>query len=160
MSLFLNSYTRALKRYDQDLYAGLSKDGLACVFRKTKRFEPVVECAEYKLFNLRESKELVLALTDTWQGSGKPRAWGIDHVLRRVRETDILANERFFDQLDESNDLVDQAKKRSIRNEMEGFWSYERRRFAKATDGILTHSLSHDEPKKRIKDRSIRNGNN
>jgi hypothetical protein len=158
--MYLHSYTKALKRYDPDLYAGHSRDGLPCVFRRTKRYEPVCEFDGVMLLSLIADKELVLALTDNWQGSGKPREWGIDHVLRRVRETDVLANERFFDQLDESNEKIDQAKKRSFRNEMEGFWSYERRRFAKATDDILTHSLSHDEPKKRLKEKSIKNGNN
>jgi hypothetical protein len=64
-----------------------------------------------------------------------------------------------FDELDEQNEAVDKSKKRALRNEIEAFWSHERRRFAKATDHILTHSLSKDEPKKRLKDRSIKNGN-
>ena len=157
MSVYLSSYTKALKRYDSALYAGRTMDGLPCVFRKTKRFEVVSEWEGGKLLNLRECKQYVFALTDNWAASGKPVDWGIDFVLQKVRQSDALANERLFEELDAYNDKVDESKKRTLRNEMEAFWSHERRRFAKATDGILTHSLSKDEPRKRLKDRSIKN---
>lgn len=157
--MFLRSYTKALRSYDRDLFAGRTMDGLPCVFRKTKRFVPVFEWDGGKMLTLTEDKQFVIALTDNWTATGKPRDWGIDFVLNRIKEIDALANERFFEEMDQANAKIDESKKRSLRNEMEGFWSYERRRFAKATDDILTHSLSKDEPKKRLKDRSIKNGN-
>lgn len=157
--MILASYTRALKRYDRDLYAGRTKDGVACIFRKSKRFEPVCELNGIPLSVLKEDKQLVFPITSTWTMAGEPRDWGIDRVLNRVREIDALANERFFEELDAANDRIEQSKQRSMKNEMEAFWSHERRRFAKATDGILTHSLSKDEPKKRLRDRRIKNGN-
>ena len=157
--MFLQSYTRALKSYDSDLYAGLSKDGLACVFRKSKRYELVAELDGIPLLNLKDDKQFVIALTDNWLASGKPREWGIDFVLQKVKSIDALANERFIEEIDEQNERVEKSRARSLKNEMEAFWSHERRRFAKATNDILTHSLSKDEPKKRLKDRSIKNGN-
>ena len=155
--MFLSSYTKALKRYDSDLYAGRTKDGLPCVFRKFKRFELVVDSDEFKLFNLKKADQFVFALTDTWTSLGTPREWGIDFVLQKVKSIDALANQRLFDEMDAHNEKVEESKKRGLKNEMEAFWSHERRRFAKATDGILTHSLSKDEPRKRLKDRSIKN---
>lgn len=160
MSLFLKSYTRALKGYDRDLFAGLNRDGVACVFRKHKHYEPVCEDDGFRLLNLKEGKQFVFALTDNWNLSGQPRNWGIDFVLNRIREIDALANERMFEEMDAKNESVDQSKQRGLKNEMEAFWSHERRRFAKSTDDILTHSLSKDEPRKRLKDRRIKNGNN
>jgi len=157
--MFLDSYTKALKSYDSELFAGRTKDGVPCVFRRTKRYFPIYEWEGGKLLDLRYDKEFIIALTENWTARGKPRDWGIDRVLNRIQEIDALANEKLFDELDAQNEKVDESRKRSLRNEMEGFWSHERRRFAKATDGILTHSLSHDEPKKRLKDRSIKNGN-
>jgi hypothetical protein len=141
------------------LFAAKNSDGVVCVFRKVKRYEPVYVDDDFKLLNLIEGKEFIFALTDTWGLNGRPRDWGIDFVLNRVKEIDALANERFFEEMDAHNEKVDESKKRHIRNEMEAFWSHERRRFAKATDDILTHSLSKDEPRKRLKDRSIKNGN-
>lgn len=156
MSVYLTAYTRALKRYDRDLFAGRTKDGLPCVFRKSKRFEPVYEWEGGCLSTLIEDKQFVFAITDNWSAGGKPRDWGIDDVIGRVQSIDALANSKLFEEMDAGNDRIDQIKQKDLRNEMEGFWSYERRRFAKATDDILTHSLSHDEPRKRLKDRSIK----
>lgn len=160
MSVFLHSYTRALRRYDRDLFVDRTRDGALCVFRKVKRFVPVCEGEGFSLKTLLEDKQYVFALTDNWNLSGAPRDWGIDDVVGRVQKIDCLANEKFFDEMDAQNNRIDDSKRRTLRNEMEGFWSYERRRFAKATDGILTHSLSKDEPRKRLKDRSIKNGTN
>lgn len=154
--MILSSYTRALKRYDSALYAGRTMDGLPCVFRKFKRFELVCD-GEFTLFNLKKADQFVFALTDNWTAGGVPREWGIDFVIQKVQSIDALANKRLFEEMDEHNERVDESKKRGLKNEMEAFWSHERRRFAKATDHILTHSLSKDEPKKRLKDRSIKN---
>ncbi len=159
MSVFLSSYTKALKSYDRELFAGRTKDGVACVFRKHKRFVPVSEWNGGRLMTLMEDKQLIFALTENWLASGRPRSWGIDHVIDRIKAIDSQANERLFEEMDAHNEKVDQSKRREMRNEMEAFWSHERRRFAKATDDILTHSLSKDEPRKRLKDRSIKNGN-
>lgn len=155
----LKSYTRALKRYDPDLFAGRTMDGMPCVFRKHRRFEPICEWDGGKLLNLVTDKQYVFAITDNWSMSGTPRDWGIDDVLGHLRMIDTLANKRMFEEMDEANAEVDEANQRHLRTEMEGFWSYERKRFAKATDDILTHSLSKDEPRKRLKDRSVKNGN-
>lgn len=159
--MMLSSYTKALKRYDKDLFAGLTKDGRACVFRKTKRFEPVCVDDGFKLLNLIDDVQFIFALTDNWLMSGKPRDWGIDHVLGRIREIDTLAKQRFFEELDEHNEQVEEKKKRHFRNEAEAFFADNRKAFAKAFDethGTIT-SLSKDEPRKRLKDRSIHNGN-
>lgn len=155
----MSSYTKALKRYDRDLFAGATRDGVLCVFRKSKRFHEVLASVDFKLYDLREDKQLIFPLTDTWTMAGKPRQWGIDFVLSRVKEIDALANERMFEEIDRANERIDESKQRSFKNEAEAFWSDNRRAFAKATDDVLTHSLSKEEPRKRLKDRSIKNGN-
>ena len=160
MSVFLHSYTKALKRYDRELYADRTKDGALCVFRKVKRFVPVCENEGFRLLNLTEDKQYVFALTDNWTLSGKPINWGIDDVLGRIKKLDCWANKNLFEELDAENEKVDERKRRDLRNEMDAFWSHERDRFKTATSDILTHSLSKDNPRKRLQDRSIKNGNN
>lgn len=159
MSLFLKSYTRALKNYDRDLFADRNRDGVTCVFRKVKRFVPVCVDQNFRLLNLTEDRQFVFAVTDTWNLSGRPVDWGIDDVVGRIRRLDFLANKDLFEKLDEENEKLDQIKRKDLRNEMEAYFSDERRRFAKAFDDVLVHSLSKDEPRKRLKDRSIKNGN-
>ena len=160
--MLLSSYTRALKRYDPDLFAGRTKDGVACVFRKVKRYFSVIEWDGGRLLDLRGDIQLIFAITDNWTMRGTPRAWGIDDVLGHVQKIDSLANARMFEEMDEQNENIDKSNRRALRGEIEGFMSYERRRFAKAFDEDLglTHSISKDEPKKRLKDRSIKNGTN
>lgn len=155
----ISAYTKALRSYDRDLFAGRSKDGVPCVFRKAKRYEPVWVTDEFRLYNLIVDKQFVFAITDNWMANGEPRDWGIDDVLNKVKKSDFLANKALFDEMDEANEQVERIKKKDLRNNIESFWIDERRRFAKATDDILTHSLSKDEPKRRLKDRSIKNGN-
>lgn len=158
--MLLSSYTKALKRYDPDLYAGLTMDGIPCVFRKVKRYFPVIEWDGGRLLDLRRDKQIIFGITHNWTMRGVPRAWGIDDVLGHVQQIDSLANARMFDEMDAKNDAVDSSKQKAIRNEIEGFMSYERRRFAKTFDENLglMHSTSMDEPRKRLKDRSIKNG--
>jgi hypothetical protein len=74
---------------------------------------------------------------------------------------DLQANEALLEKLDEQNEKVDQAEQRKFRNETEAFLADNRRQFAKAFDESLglMHSVSKDEPRKRLKDRSIKNGN-
>ncbi len=153
------SYTKALKSYDRDLYAARNNDGVTCVFRKIKRYIPICVDLDFRLMNLIEDKQYVCAVTDTWSLSGRSIDWGIDDVVGRVQKLDVLANKDLLEKMDAENEHLDKIKRKDLRNEMEAFWSHERRRFAKATDGILTHSLSKDEPRKRRKDRSIKNGN-
>lgn len=154
-------YTRELKRYDRDLYAGRTKDGALCVFRKVKRYDLVCDEDTFKLYYLKEDKQLVLALTDNWALTGSPRQWGIDSVLNRIREMDLQANADFFDKLDQQNEKVDESNNRHFRNEAEAFFADNRKEFADAIDEKVgcIHSLSKDERRKRLKDRSIKNGN-
>lgn len=160
MKYYLHSYTKALKRYDKDLFADVSKDGIPCVFRKVKRFVPVCVSEDFKFLTLIDDKQYIFAITDNWAATGTPRFWGIDDVVWKVQSIDSWENQRLFEELDEQNDKADERKRRHMRNEMEAFWADNRREFVKATDDILIHSLSKDEPKKRLKDRSIKNGNN
>lgn len=155
--MFIEAYTRILKGYDRDLFAGKNQDGVTCIFRKVRRENYVGELDGMHFSEVIEGKQFVFALTDTWGLNGRPRAWGLDHVLTRVKQIDAQARAEHLDEMDAHNERVDKSKARHLKNEMEAFWSHERRRFAKATDDILTHSLSKDEPKKRLRDRRIKN---
>lgn len=155
-----HSYTRALQCYDKDLFVEKTKDGPLCVFRKVKRYdEPIVVSEGVYIRPLITDKQFVFALTDNWTRTGVPRFWGIDDVVGRVRKLDIWENERFFDELDAENEKVDEIRRKDLRNEMEAFWSDQRERVKNATSDILTHSLSKDDKRKRLRDRSIKNGN-
>lgn len=161
MSLYAKSYEHALKRYDRDLFVARNPNGVLCVFRHSKRFTPVCETENFKLLNLSNCVEYVFAITDTWGASGKERDYGIDDLLNHIQKIDSLANAKFIEEIDAQNDAVDKARDRHLKNEMEGMLAYEKKRFQRAFDEIapISGSMSMDEPKKRLKERSIKNGN-
>lgn len=159
MSHKLNDLTRAVKRYDYDLYADFDARGTVCIWKKIKTAELILDCDGLRLYNVKPTRQYVCALTDNWSQGGKKRDWGIDRVLSRVRELDSFHNERLLEKIDAQNEKVDQAGRRSMRNEAEAFWSDNVSAFKKATNDILIHSLSKDEPKKRLRDRRIKDGN-
>jgi len=155
------SYTRALRRYDRDLFAEKNRDGVLCVFRLYKRYEPVCVTDDFKFLNLIKAKQFVFALTENWTLLTKPRMWGIDQVLNRIREMDLRANERFFEEMDAAHERADESERRRFKNDTEAFLADNRKQFADAFDSFsgCLHSVSKDEPRKRKKDRSIKNGN-
>lgn len=159
--MLADSYTKALRLHDKDLFVGKNREGVLCVFRKAKRYEPVVVDEGLTILNLKSYVQYVFSLTENWTLATKPKDWGIDTVVNRIKMLDLWENERLVEEMDAANERVDEAEKRKFRNEAEAFLADNRREFAKAFDasyGTLT-SLSKDEPRKRLKDRSIKNGN-
>jgi hypothetical protein len=161
MSWRLASYTKALRRYDGELFAGRTKDGVPCVFRRIKRWMPITKADGFKLMVLKEDKEFIFALTDTWLATGQPREWGVDHVLSRIREIDTQANEDLIRKWDEQNERVDQSRQRHFDNEAEAFLKDNRRQFVKEMEEIapMARSLPRNEKRKILRDRRIKNGN-
>ncbi len=137
--MFINGYNRHLKSYDPSLFVDRNDNGVLCVFKKD-----------------RIGKSYIFALTDTWSLNGRPIPLGIDRVLDHVRRIDRTQRDMAIQEADALNEKIDQSKKRHMKNEIEAFVKDSRRAFAKATDGILTHSLDKSETKRRIKDRRIK----
>ena len=160
MAFSASEITRSLKRYDRDLFCAQSNAGnYLCVYRRSKQFVPVVDEPEVRLLVLSEAKQHVLTLTDTWLNTGIRRDWGMDRILEKIKSMDLAHNARLIEEF-EAREAQEQASAdRHFDNELEAWAKDSRRAFAKATDDILTHSLSKDEPTKRRKDRSFHNGN-
>lgn len=159
--MFKDAYNRALRKYDRDLFCDHNRDGVLCIFRKAKRFVPVCVSENFKLLNLIQDKQYVCSLTENWSLSTKPRQWGVDHVLSRVRQMDLQVNERLFEELEAQEKRIDDSERRHLRNEAEAYVADNRRQFTKWFDDEFgcVHSLSKDEPRKRQRDRRIKNGN-
>ncbi len=119
--MLIDSYTRHLRKYDKDLYAGHTKDGVLCVLRRVKTYELVTEGDDFKLYDLKARTQFVIALTDNWKMSGRPIPWGIDKVVTKIKEMDTQSNELLFEELDRQNEKVEETKKRDFRNNAEAF---------------------------------------
>lgn len=144
---------RNLKRYGPDYYCERNKDGILCVFRKNKRAVLAAEWDGFTLYNLIDSPEFVFALTDNWKTTGKPREWGSEHVLLRLKETDWWANPNLLDEMDKQNAKIDEAKARDLRNQTESYLADNHSVFKKAFADINTANLSKREARKINKDK-------
>lgn len=163
MSLYAKAYEKALKKYDPDLFIDRNREGVLCVFKHSKRFVPVIDTPEFKLFSLITDRQYVFAITDTWGTAGNQRDYGIDDILDHIQKIDSLANSKFLDEIDAQNEAVEKTKKKDLINEMEGMLAHERKRFVKAFDEIapISKGMSKEDKRKRLKElnRSIKDGN-
>lgn len=124
--------TRHLKQYDRDLFASLEvhpelsdKVIYVCRHNAARPHEPY----------------FIFALTDDWTAKGKPRDWGIEVVMNRIRAIDLWKNETVVDRLMKDYTKQAESDDRAMRNSMESFLYEFRRDFAKATNHINTANL-------------------
>lgn len=127
--------TSHLKRYDQNLFASgdrkvsgiLNPLGAIWVLRKNsaRPHEP----------------HIVFALTDNWTIHGKPREWGIEVVLNRLRAMDLWRDDQVINRLEADYSKSEESEKRAGRNNIESFLLDFRKDFAKATNHINTSLL-------------------
>ena len=134
--------SRAIRNYDRELYAGLSSDGIPCVFRKTKAYERY-ELDDCVILKLSTRPFLVLALTDNWNVNGRPVDIGIERILARLNEIDLHKRDVLAD-LEKDYEKSEKAQERHRMNETEAFFSEHRKQFARATDGINTSQIKSD----------------
>lgn len=155
MSWYKAAINRIIKAHDRELFCHEMRPDVLAVFRKKKRFVPVLESDEAYFYHLISDRELVLPITDTFTARGRPRVWGLDVILSELKYRDLAQNPEFFQALEEEDKKHEEAKKRHLRSEAEAFFSDTRSHFKKAWSDVRTALMSKDEPRKRIKEKSI-----
>lgn len=157
----IDSLNRTLKVYDRELYAKENRDGILCVLRKKKRFIHVGDFNGVALFDLVDSPDFVLALTDNWKTNGTPREWGALVVIERLRQTDVWHDPDLIDKIDRENAKIDEMRSKDRISNTEAFLLDNKRGLQKAWNDINTSSLSKKEDHKRKRDlnRRLKDGN-
>lgn len=140
--------TKVVSRYDRELYAKRNRDGILCVFRKGKRAEELYRDDDMAILGYVDSPSFVLALTDNWKTSGKPRDWGALLVEKKLKDMDAWADPELLDKFDKQNEKVDEIRKKDFRNNTEAWVSDNKRMFQKAFSEINTANLSKREIRK------------
>lgn len=143
-------YMKVVKRFDPSLYAKRDSDGIVSIMREGKRWQ-AYDVDGVEIVFLVPSPSHIFALTENWSKTGQPRFWSPDRVLSRLREIDSWAREDLFAKLELAEEKAAASSKRHFKNQSEDFWLDQRKTFAKATDGILTHSLDKKYSKRRKK---------
>lgn len=121
---------RIVKGHDRDLSATRSHLGMIVIDRKASVSAPA---------------QRVFALTDDWTMNGKPRDWGAEVVLDRLKKHDLATNTRLMQDLEEREEELAKQKERDLENKNEA-WAYEYHRTFKETfKDTLTHSMDKSE---------------
>lgn len=117
-----------MKGYDKYLFAKREMNGAIHIHRK----DPNNSAAPY---------HMVFALTDNWNARGKPRDWGLEVILARLRAMDLWRDETEVERINKQFEKTEQENERDLKNNIESFLKEFRRQFARATDGINTSTL-------------------
>jgi len=131
--------TSYIRRFDSLLFCEKSGDGKLCIYRKGQRIESY-DVDGVVIHFVRPAPYLVLALTDTWNLHGKSRDWGIEPILRRLRECDLWSRDLAKESI-ESIEAHNASKDREVDNHIESYLKDIRKPFARATDDLVVGSL-------------------
>lgn len=121
------SVNRIVKQYDRCLYAQQERNGATHIYRRSATNSHL--------------PHFVFALTDTWGATGKPRDWGLEVVVNRLKAIDIWNGRDIAGELIKEHEKIDASSKRQFSNTIESFMLDFRRQFAKATNEINTSTL-------------------
>lgn len=148
MSYRAERITRTIKSKDNKLFCAKNAEGKLCVYREGFRLERYVMDDESTLYFSRPDHHLVMALTDTWNLKGRAVDWGLEPIMARIDSLDLWRRDMVKEI--ELNDLKHAAScERHLKNETEAFLKDFRPQFAKATDEVVTGSLSKTDPRKK-----------
>ena len=146
--------TRIAQEHDRDLFAIRGRSGAIMIMRKARRAELVFSDNGHKMFNIKDAKQFVFALTDNWTASGTPRHWGGEVVLRRLKAHDSQQNEKILEKLEAEEKSVEEGRKKDLRNKTENWLAEKHSTFKKAFGDVLTHSMDKTEIRRRAEDKN------
>ncbi len=146
--------TKAIKRYDRELYAEKGVEDRIDIFRRTMVSVPY-DFGDFRIVAFKEEPYRVFCLTDNWRPWGKPVEWGIEPILAKIKASDLWQRDIVKD-VNKSNEKIDASEDRSKKNEIEAFVKDFRPQFARAFDDVNTANLSKRNDRRFKDDRKIK----
>lgn len=140
--------TSHIKRYDPDLFAETSTDGIVEIYRK----QTVWEAFKYRGKLLRVSTlrpHFVTCLTEDWTHRTSRREWGIDKVIDHLKDMDQWRKDAAVDEIRRHNEKLKENKARERHNNFRAAAADSRRDFARMTNDINTSTLSKETKRKK-----------
>lgn len=148
--------TREIQYHDRDLYCAKDYKGRMSIFRKSFVHEDCWLDDHTVIKSLVFRPQYIMSLTDNWAASGCPVEWGLDPILRRLREIDSH-NRDLMIEIEANHDKAKASKQRALESETEAFVKDWRREFAKATNDINTSTMEKKDSR-RLAERKVRYG--
>lgn len=132
--------TQELRRYDPFLFAK-KEDGVIRIYRRTKRLE-FYDVNGVPMGFLKEDPHFVFALTHNWKPQGIPVDWGLEPIMKKIRDNDLWNRDGLADELLASYEKQAASAERHRRNETEAFLGEFRPQFARTFNDVNTSTMA------------------
>lgn len=144
-----------VKRFDSKLYCEKNEEGKPCIYRKSHRVE-TYDVDGVTIDFIRPSPHFVFSLTDTWNLNGEVVDRGLEQIRDRLISIDLW-NRDLAKEIEERDEKNRESRERSLDNHIESYLLDHRKEFARASNDVLTHSMSKTDRRKKD-ERKIKNG--
>ena len=144
--------TKEIQTLDRDLYCEKDSRGVMHIMRKALRWQDVDMGEESSMKAVVSHPQHIFSLTRNWQLSGEPCDWGLEPIVRRIREIDSQNAEAIIHKMEEMAEEADRSKKRDFKNKTEDFLREFRPQFARAFNDVNTANMDKTSDKRRLKD--------
>ncbi len=151
-------YNRFIKRYEPELKAHRSKDGII----RVSHFEPTwmpYDVDGETLLAITINPYLVFSMTDTWGAQGRPVEWGLEPLYWKLRELGYEVKDQVMADFDRQRARAEQSKENSRRNLFEDVAYGMRDDLKRTLSDVNTASMDKSLDPRRKYERSIRYGN-
>lgn len=152
----IDRITREIQLHDRDLYCAKDYKGRMSIFRKSYAHDDFWIDDQTVIRSLVFRPQYIMSLTDNWGANGSPVDWGLEPIVRRLREIDSH-NRDLMAEIERNYDKAKESKQRTLENETEAFVKDWRRDFAKATNDINTSTLEKKDSR-RLAERKVKYG--
>ena len=138
--------TKHLKGYESKLFAERDDETKVIhVMREGTITLGPLHYGEFKFKYTKSSAHYIMSLTDNWTLSGKPREWGIDQVIARLREIDSWNRARMFEEMREGREKTSKTQEKDRINKHEAWLRDNKNIFKRAFNDINVSSINSKE---------------
>ncbi len=136
----------AIKEHDSKLFLNRNYLGEIQIMRKSFKMVPH-EIDGRIVYVQTPSPHYIMSLTEDWTGRTRPVDWGVEPIMRRLKEIDDWGSDSSFERMLRDNERIEERKKKSFASLTEDVALEWRKDFKKHTEDILTHSVDKKDPR-------------
>lgn len=155
MDTELKRANKLVKRFDENLMARRSMDGVLQVCQLVREWHPVEMDALIVHYPV-DVPHLVFCCTDNWAATGKPVSWGYLPLYQKLNEIRLDRRKEMLAEMELNNQKARESKDRDLKNQIESIAIETRDIFKKTFSDTNTASMDKTKDVRRKQDRSIR----
>ncbi len=139
---------QTIKMHDPMLFLNKNYKGELQIMRKSFRMVPY-DIDGKGVSVATSTPHYIMSLTEDWTGKTRPVDWGLEPIIRRLKEIDDWGGESSFDRMLRDNSKKDELKEKAFASLTEDVAKEWRKDFKKHTSDLLTHSVDKKDPRQK-----------